>query len=611
MKRNIKMDQNNMRLYRTSFTGLLIRKLCFLSFLFLSVNSAATHEDDWASAALDDGTWTYEISGDKVTVTGCSKACPVELIIPETIAGKSVTSIGYTAFHYSGLTSIIMPDTITSIEDEAFVGNPLLSGDSVTFSNGLSIIGQYAFYESFLGSVTIPMSVTSIGENGLGQVNKVAFHGDRPVLDYNVFEEGAPTLIITYCDKQLGWPGENINTRYGTVTPVSGLCPHDNDNDGVPDDLDPFPTDPNENLDTDSDGIGNNADMDDDGDGVADDNDSFPLDASETLDADGDSVGDNSDVYPNNALETADSDHDGLGDNSDPFPLDPFNSLFSYTDNGINVTVTGCKNTCSGNLLIPKSIGGKPVTEVGLHAFFNKQLTGVLIPDSVITIGSSAFSSNQLTSLVIPNSVITIVGSAFENNLLENITIPASIKTIGARAFIKNELKTLSFLGNKPAFSVGSSFSHNFDLHTITFCDNKSGWPGASINNGRRNRLTPIIDSDCDSFADIYDKFPANPDEVYDTDNDGIGNNADSDDDNDGLPDEIDSYPLDFTNQTQKLHDIDGNGSVDALTDLMLIMRHGFGFRGETLIDGVIGGGATRTTSAEIEAYLEALIPEL
>jgi len=40
-----------------------------------------------------------------------------------------------------------------------------------------------------------------------------------------------------------------------------------------------FPLDSRETLDTDSDGIGNNADDDDDGDGVADDSDAFPLDS--------------------------------------------------------------------------------------------------------------------------------------------------------------------------------------------------------------------------------------------------------------------------------------------------------------------------------------------
>ena len=39
-------------------------------------------------------------------------------------------------------------------------------------------------------------------------------------------------------------------------------------------------------MDTDLDGIGNNADTDDDNDGVLDDEDAFPLDASESVDTD-------------------------------------------------------------------------------------------------------------------------------------------------------------------------------------------------------------------------------------------------------------------------------------------------------------------------------------
>jgi len=51
----------------------------------------------------------------------------------------------------------------------------------------------------------------------------------------------------------------------------------DSDGDGIPDDEDAFPSDPNETVDTDGDGIGNNADLDDDGDGVPDVNDDYPL----------------------------------------------------------------------------------------------------------------------------------------------------------------------------------------------------------------------------------------------------------------------------------------------------------------------------------------------
>jgi hypothetical protein len=69
----------------------------------------------------------------------------------------------------------------------------------------------------------------------------------------------------------------------------------DQDDDGVLDANDAFPADASETIDTDNDGVGNNADLDDDGDGVLDVSDAFPRDASEWADFDGDGIGDNAD----------------------------------------------------------------------------------------------------------------------------------------------------------------------------------------------------------------------------------------------------------------------------------------------------------------------------
>jgi uncharacterized repeat protein (TIGR01451 family) len=55
--------------------------------------------------------------------------------------------------------------------------------------------------------------------------------------------------------------------------------------------------------------------------------------------------------------------------------------------------------------------------------------------------------------------------------------------------------------------------------------------------------------------------------------------------------------------------DIDGNGSVAALGDGLLIMRYMFGMRGETMIAGVVGSGATRSSAAAIESYIQSLMP--
>jgi len=61
--------------------------------------------------------------------------------------------------------------------------------------------------------------------------------------------------------------------------------------------------------------------------------------------------------------------------------------------------------------------------------------------------------------------------------------------------------------------------------------DNESGY---SV---EVSHTIPAPDSDGDGVPDNQDDFPSDPSETTDTDNDGIGNNADTDDDNDGMPD--------------------------------------------------------------------------
>lgn len=140
---------------------------------------------------------------------------------------------------------------------------------------------------------------------------------------------------------------------------------------------------------------------------------------------------------------------------------------------------------------------------------------------------------------------------------------------------------------------------------------------------------------------------------VSDTDSDGIYNRFDSDDDNDGIPDTSDQFPVDslysadsdadgiadgweilygldannpadassdldvdglsaleeFVGGTIPIAslDIDGNGQYDGLTDGLLVLRYMFGFSGEQLIDGTVATGALYTSASVIEARIEGL----
>ena len=56
------------------------------------------------------------------------------------------------------------------------------------------------------------------------------------------------------------------------------------------------------------------------------------------------------------------------------------------------------------------------------------------------------------------------------------------------------------------------------------------------------------------------------------------------------------------------LVDIDGNGTVDALTDGLVILRYLFNLRGDVLINDVIASDATVKTAEDVEASISILI---
>jgi len=145
---------------------------------FVVVPSVAT--------AAQDGDYTYTTSGSPAvaTITGYTGAGGA-IVIPSTLSGYSVVAIGDGAFHDSSLTSVTIPDSVTSIGYVAFrycgsLTSVIIPGSvatigrevfayctyltNVSILNGVTSIGDLEFaYCYHLASVTIPSSVTSIG----------------------------------------------------------------------------------------------------------------------------------------------------------------------------------------------------------------------------------------------------------------------------------------------------------------------------------------------------------------------------------------------------------------------------------------------------------------
>ena len=184
----------------------------------------------------------------------------------------------------------------------------------------------------------------------------------------------------------------------------------------------------------------------------------------------------------------------------DGYTIDGYISLGLISQlEGAGIITNVVYGSCSTDVVIPSSIKGVSVTTIGtttlassvsylnkekiitsplvnnlnkktkvkllkviepVGPFTNKNITSVVIPDSVTTIGNSAFSRNNLTSVVIPDSVTTIGNYAFKSNNLTSVTIGNSVTSIGSSAFYQNNLTSVVIPDS--VTSIGSSaFSYN------------------------------------------------------------------------------------------------------------------------------------------------------
>jgi hypothetical protein len=114
-----------------------------------------------ATSAMQAQDFTYTNNNGTITITGYTGPGG-NVTIPNAIDGLPVTSIGASAFSYSSITSVTIPNSVTSIGDGAF--NQCLHLTNATLGSGVTNIGASSFgFCIDLTGVTIPNSVTSIG----------------------------------------------------------------------------------------------------------------------------------------------------------------------------------------------------------------------------------------------------------------------------------------------------------------------------------------------------------------------------------------------------------------------------------------------------------------
>lgn len=75
-------------------------------------------------------------------------------------------------------------------------------------------------------------------------------------------------------------------------------------------------------------------------------------------------------------------------------------------------------------------------TTIGLGAFQESGISGVILPSTLTTIGNAAFTKSKLTSVEIPDNVTTINNDAFKQcSDLAMVTFGSSVATISTYSF--------------------------------------------------------------------------------------------------------------------------------------------------------------------------------
>ena len=111
--------------------------------------------------ADESGVFEYYLDGDAAVLTKVNASGDV--VVPDTLGGKPVTTIDDAFRNNTKVTSVVLPDSLTVIKKNSFAYCTNL--ESITFNDGLSKIFEAAFSSCVkLSSVELPDSLTVLGQ---------------------------------------------------------------------------------------------------------------------------------------------------------------------------------------------------------------------------------------------------------------------------------------------------------------------------------------------------------------------------------------------------------------------------------------------------------------
>ena len=304
------------------------------------------------------------------------------ILLFKIIISNSVTSIGDLAFMDSNaLSHIVISNSVTSIGDGTFYGCSSLT--NIVIPDSVTSIGDIAFSGCrSLSNIVIPDSVTSIGDyvfEGCTSLSNIVIPNNVTSIGSNAFKNCSSLSNIVIPDSVTsignGVFSGCLSLKYISI-PVNVICLNGN----------PF-SEWNGKFDCLSPNFVHECDI------------LFNKDKSEII------------SFRNQKIESY--------------------IIFSNVKRIGDSAFSGCRSL--SNIIIPDS-----VTSIGDGAFYGcSSLTNIVLPDSVTSIGSNAFRDcSSLSNIVIPDSVTSIGDYAFEGCAsLSDIVVPDSVTSIGSDSF--------------------------------------------------------------------------------------------------------------------------------------------------------------------------------
>lgn len=170
----------------------------------LTIQSGNPAVEDAVNAQLFDFAFTPD---NTAVIVKKYNGTAADVTIPSHYKGKPVTMIDHAAFHDSAVTSVTIPDSVTSIPDDAFAFCSQLT--NISIPNSVTFIGFAAFNScTSLKSITLPSSLSTIQSSAFyncGNLETIRIPVSVTFIGNYAFAGCPSSMTVTYPGSKTQW----------------------------------------------------------------------------------------------------------------------------------------------------------------------------------------------------------------------------------------------------------------------------------------------------------------------------------------------------------------------------------------------------------------------